>query len=300
MGGSKEKRNAEIINLFEAGVSIDRIRSHYKVTRKTIGLIINSGQKPELDAKKIVTMYKDGYPLDKIGVHFCVDSSTIKRVLEENGVEIRGWGEHSRIHVFNYRFFQRIDTAEKAYWLGFLFGDGNVSKSLQEVSIGLSSVDRDHLLKFAQAIDLETEDPLRDWSRGEFDYSTLTLSSKDMSLDLFERGAVPNKSMVLFRPSGVPNKFKYDFIRGLVDADGHIYRKGNYFEISLVGSYDLLKWVSEQLPGSVKVMPHKTIWRIRSLAADVLDWATLIYSNSPALERKKIKADEVIEVKNVA
>lgn len=33
-----------------------------------------------------------------------------------------------RKHFFNERYFENIDTEEKAYWLGFISADGCISK----------------------------------------------------------------------------------------------------------------------------------------------------------------------------
>lgn len=50
------------------------------------------------------------------------------------------------------RFFKTIDTEEKAYWLGFLYADGSVSKDLKAVTLELNIKDIDHIRKFKRAI----------------------------------------------------------------------------------------------------------------------------------------------------
>ena len=47
--------------------------------------------------------------------------TVIKRILEENEVFLR---ESTNKYYANYDIFENIDSAEKAYWLGFLAADG--------------------------------------------------------------------------------------------------------------------------------------------------------------------------------
>ena len=44
--------------------------------------------------------------------------------------------------------FDKIDTEEKAYWLGFLYADGSISSSSYQIELSLSSVDVNHIKKF--------------------------------------------------------------------------------------------------------------------------------------------------------
>lgn len=294
-----ENQKKEALALFDKEVPVDTIRKRYGLTRKDLGFIINSGIKPELDEKKIVALYSRAeWPIDRIGVAFCIDSSSVKRILLKNKVEIRGHGAHSRLHIFNYRFFHKIDTEEKAYWLGFLAGDGNICNRLQQVNITLNRQDREHLVKFKKSIGL-VDDIVRDFDQNGRDYSSITLSSKVMALDLFEHGLTPKKSLTLAQPQDVPNDLNRHFIRGLFDADGSflVYKRSQ--EISLVGSYDLLSWVSENLDGNPDPKPHKSIWRIRARAEHFISWVSFLYEDSSVfLDRKKDKALEIMEIRN--
>lgn len=61
--------------------------------------------------------------------------------------------DRRNIPQFNEKIFDRIDTEEKAYWLGFIFADGfiqspTVTKFKHYFGIGLAVKDISHLQKF--------------------------------------------------------------------------------------------------------------------------------------------------------
>lgn len=281
---------SQIIAMFDAGVPVDTIRKKYKISRLSIGEIICRGSKPTLDKKDIVHRYNSGEPLDRIGVRYSVDSGVIKRFLEDSKIEIRGHGAHSRIHVFHEDYFDNISDEHKAYWLGFLFGDGNVCGRLQQINVTLQRGDRLHLEKFVEDIG-GSPSLVTDFVQLGRPYSKVTLSSKRMALDLFAKGCVPNKSLVVAGPKEVPQELERHFIRGLFDADGSITAVGNYKELSIVGNHELLSWCSVRLSGNPIARPNKTIWRIRSHAKYVGEWIDYLYKDSSvSLNRKFEKA----------
>lgn len=67
-------------------------------------------------------------------------------------------------------YFEKIDTLEKAYWLGFLCADGEVrskykEKSWYRISVELSVKDRDHLENFCRAIGLIPSELIKERDR---------------------------------------------------------------------------------------------------------------------------------------
>ena len=58
-------------------------------------------------------------------------------------------------YKFQENFFEIIDTQEKAYWLGFLFADGNVYKKRNSYYIKLSVCDKEVVERFKQDISAE-------------------------------------------------------------------------------------------------------------------------------------------------
>ena len=55
-------------------------------------------------------------------------------------------------YTYNHNYFENIDTKEKAYWLGFIYADGNVNKAGSTLRINLQGKDHLHLAKFNKHI----------------------------------------------------------------------------------------------------------------------------------------------------
>lgn len=156
-------------------------------------------------------------------------------------------------------YFHKIDSEEKAYWLGFILGDGCLYRNGYTVGINLKDSDDKHLLKFAKAIR---------WKGNLYYYKPqktvlLGISSKEMHADLMNLGLTPAKSLTAKWPK-VPKKYECHVLRGLFDADGCIqsYSKGRYACFSLVGTKNILINAKRILKLSNKISPSHTTWQI--------------------------------------
>lgn len=156
----------------------------------------------------------------------------------------------SKVQNYNRRYFEVIDTPEKAYWLGFIFADGWIHKGYgnngstnYELGIELSVTDREHLVKFANAIGMDSnkikervrkgnwikpsqdEDLAGNFS-GSHETSVLRVHSKDMYYDLIENNVIDSKTNFDIFPN-VKDSLYRDFLRGYFDGDGSIYLEGS-------------------------------------------------------------------------
>ena len=118
-------------------------------------------------------------------------------------------------------YFGNIDTEEKAYWLGFLYADGCISKDYKHLRLYIGIIYKEHLYKFVNTIKSDNKVSIH----GEDNQFIKTcICCKQMCLDLSKNGCVPNKSLILEFPNKdiVPTHLLRHFIRGYFDGDGCI------------------------------------------------------------------------------
>ena len=84
-------------------------------------ILVNDGSTDE--SGKIAKKYQNNWSQQKIADFYKVSRTVIKRILEiqNNGIVIR---DRTSKYKYQQDIFENIDTAEKAYWLGFLAADG--------------------------------------------------------------------------------------------------------------------------------------------------------------------------------
>jgi hypothetical protein len=204
----------------------------------------------------------------------------------------------------NELFFEKIDTEQKAYWLGFITADGYVTKN--GFSINLASKDKEHLLKLNTSISanyklLHITKPCISGKIVEQD--RLTVYSQKISKDLYDLGLYPNKSFTVKHCEQVPDFLESHYWRGLIDGDGFISytEKDKCYRIGLVGTYDICEYFllfaqKNGIKANPKVRKHYSIFQIcfggKTSSHNLID---LLYTNATIyLDRKMILAKKCL------
>ena len=143
-------------------------------------------------------------------------------------------GKDKHTYPFDYKYFERIDSDDKAYFLGFLAADGNVfqrenKKSQAIIRLSLQKNDRTilEMFKFYINSDKPLHISTRQCSYISYIYSLELVSSK-MALDLEKYNIKPNKTYD-YEIVDLGKKYMSHFFRGYFDGDGCITCKNNAF-----------------------------------------------------------------------
>ena len=150
-------------------------------------------------------------------------------------VKARRLGIYRPHHTYNQDYFEEINSSDKAYWLGFIYADGNVSVNPSnrnyEISIELSIKDKHHLENFVKAINSDanivckSKQPFKNKGIDKtYQTTSVRIYSKNITESLIKHNILPDKSNISKRIEdfGVPDCYIWDFIRGYFDGDGSI------------------------------------------------------------------------------
>ena len=122
------------------------------------------------------------------------------------------------VYSYNENYFNKIDTSQKAYWLGFIYADGCISDR-RELILHLSNKDIKHLEIFKKHI--KSNSPINNCQQNSI---SLTLRGKQIIRDLKNLGVIPRKTFIIKYPN-IPEDLNRHFIRGVFDGDGCLYKK---------------------------------------------------------------------------
>lgn len=165
-------------------------------------------------------------------------------------------------YFYNKDYFKEINSANKAYWLGFLYADGCITRTYKNeklknmvLEITLCNEDRHHLEKFRDCLEsnLTIHDKLVHGKEKDYKSSRLVVSCTNMCRDLIKLGCTPQKTYDIKFPSYdiVPHEFMRDFVRGFFDGDGCIcitkMAGKPHIELTLTGMSDMLKSIADFL-----------------------------------------------------
>lgn len=173
----------------------------------------------KLTDNEIIEMYEKGISPREIAEAANLSDRSIRRIVIRHGKETRDTGQPRKYQV-NEEFF-KIWTPEMAYVLGLVVTDGCVyNDAYYKWEIIQNDV---QFLTLLNKI-IESNYPILRYETTCYVYR-LMINSKEMVNDLIALGVTPRKSLTI-KPPLVPNDLIRHFIRGVIDGDGWIHKKG--------------------------------------------------------------------------
>lgn len=256
------------------------------------------------EIRRIIDLYNAGKSSKIVGEETGYSTSFIKTTLINNGVILRKYHEINKKYTINEEFFDVIDTEEKAYFLGFLYADGNIHSKYNAITLKLQKQDREILTKWSNLIYgfehiLESENNY-----------LVKFSSNHMKNRLIELGCHPNKTFTLEYPKILKSSLQNHFIRGFMDGDGTIVKDKNNFYVGFIGTEKMCAEINNQIFNNTGILSKiekdkkmieqygntitsKILFRGNRRTEKVLDW---IYKDSIIYLKRKY--NKYLDLKN--
>jgi intein/homing endonuclease len=180
--------------------------------------------KPE-HYREIIDIYLKGQlSIKKISELYRCNRDTVSAILKRNNITKFKRGHYIRKHTLNERYFDVIDTENKAYFLGLLYADGcNHTNGKKKISIALQEQDKEILSKFSKELYGDEFLYFRNGRNGGKNQFVLYINSAHISDKLAELGCIARKSLILKFPEWlIDPELQKHFMRGYFDGDGSL------------------------------------------------------------------------------
>lgn len=201
-------------------------------------------------------------------------------------------------YKYNTNAFDKIETEEDAYWLGFILADGYVAAEGQQplLQIKLANRDKSHLVKFISYMGYETTDVIKDCYGGAYTKDNLCnvvkIKNKQIVNNLHKYNLNGAKSGKECPYSFEDDHLTIAYIRGIFDGDGYISQYDK--RIGIVGSYETCSYVKNFIEKKLNttipnnILEHGKIFRINFTSEEnANNVLNLLYNNASIyLDRK--------------
>lgn len=209
----------------------------------------------------IITEYIKGRSAISLSNEIKLSQVKIGKLLKEWNIPIHTDREQALKYSVNESYFEKIDTEEKAYWLGFMYADGFIQskrpQNNRKIGITLTNSDIEHLEKFKKSLnytgDIKTYNPSKSCYKGTKPYSRILITSDKLALDLIKLGCMENKTDILTYPTEqqAPLNLQKHFVRGYIDGDGSLMiksqRRSYEFAINVTGTLEVMEGIKHFL-----------------------------------------------------
>lgn len=209
----------------------------------------------------ILKDYDNGVCITKLCTKY--HTTLIREILVQNNRKVpekRTCGGSRRKYTLNENYFEKVDSKDKVYFLGFIYADGFITKRKQGQNVlGITLAEDEPLEKISKYIDsnkpIKIYKKVNGYSEKSYEHKLAFISDKLVS-DIEKLGVIERKTLTLTFPKFLKPEFIPHFIRGYFDGDGSVFlHKGNhkdkeryYLGIDICGTEEFLTELKNNLP----------------------------------------------------
>jgi len=265
----------------------------------------------DLEKLELVKEYQSGASVKFLMDKYFRSRNAIKNLLKRRGVEIRKDNLISnKKYTLNENYFDNIDSEDKAYFLGFLYADGNNFTKRNCITLNLAEIDKHILEEFQKKI--ETDRPITVYDRGDnrnYMSCAVVINSIHMSKVLSDLGCVNNKTFKINFPEWLDKSLIKHFVRGYFDGDGSISitTKTRQARIGIIGTDVFCRKIKEIINDEIEITPqirkakkeskNNTVELYFGGNYQVIKFMNWIYKDSNIFLKRKF--DKFINLKNI-
>lgn len=314
------KYEEEVLKLHSENLNSNIIAKHLGISRSKVYKILkkynlksnnNKPKQPRLfteeEVNSMIKLYKQGMTCEEIYYIYkdrCSSKETIQGLLSRR-INMRNRGK--RI-LFDENYFENIDAERKAYWLGFIYADGNITNNRLRIEI---KSDDKYLLEQLKS-DMKSKNKIcKDNSTHEYngykihkDNVYIGFCSNKLKQDLSKWGVIPNKTFKIMELPSINKDLMRHFIRGYFDGDGTVYldninHSDNRSIFGFYGQHDFLLNIKNELINEINISNRK-IFDKESVSMitfskhnDVVKFYKYIYENATIFLTRKRKLFDI-------
>lgn len=208
---------------------------------------------------EILQKYDKGQSITSLNREY--HTTKIRDLLIQNNRQVperrKGCGGRKRQCTLNEDYFQELDSKDKAYFLGFIYADGFITKRSQGQNIlGLTLAEIEPIDKFKKYIQTDKKvgyyKKTNGYSDKSYEYKLALISDKLVS-DIEKLGVIERKTLTLTFPE-IREDLISHFIRGYFDGDGSVFLHSRpeydnqFLGINICGTKEFLTTLTKYLP----------------------------------------------------
>lgn len=171
----------------------------------------------ESERETLVGMVSSGLTNTAIGKALGINRDTVRTYLNIYGIHRESYVPHPDLKE---DFFERIDTKEKAYWLGFLYADGYVTRDGAATVLDLCEKDADWVHKFCEVVGVSHDRVKARTHKKGYRSISVRIQSRQFTEHLVRHGCVNAKSKIIRLPELGSEELDMAFLMGYYDGDG--------------------------------------------------------------------------------
>jgi hypothetical protein len=238
----------------------------------------------------LIKDFNNGIPRIILRKKYKICHQSLYNYIAKDVREIHTRSDSTLIH----NYFSKIDSEIKAYWLGFIFADGNISQKKYGYvfRIGVAMKDKEHIQSLFKD-ELKTSNI--PWTDKNTNVIHFNVHSKQLYEDLKALGCIPAKTLKLKFPN-LPKKYLHHFIRGYFDGDGCITTGPS---VEFIGTKHMLNAIQKELGRHDKMRSISKSGKVvcfwiggRNMVKNVYEY---LYKEATVyLPRKKFRFEELL------